>query len=123
MSERKDLIVVRGISFLAHHGATEEEQRSSRRFEVDVELAAVLRHAGETDDLVDTIDYRGVCELVVEIGTARTYRLIETVAAAILKGLAERYSEADITVEVRKVAPPIAGTPVYSSVKLQRVRG
>ena len=31
-------IVVRGISFVASHGTTEEERQGKRRFEVDVEL-------------------------------------------------------------------------------------
>lgn len=120
MTGGEGTIVVRGISFVASHGATEEERRGKRRFEVDVEIETSLGRAAQTDELSDTIDYGRVCELVVATGTERTYRLLEAVAAAILRRLGERYPEAGIKVEVRKLAPPIAGTPAYTSVRVGR---
>lgn len=113
-------IRIEGLSFLANHGATEEERRAQRRFEVDVQIETTLAHAAETDDLHDTVDYGELAEIVVATGTGRTYRLLEAVAAAVLSAIAERVPHAGIVVEVRKLAPPAAGTPRHASVRLTR---
>lgn len=114
------LIRLEGLSFLANHGATEEERRAQRRFEVDVQIETALARAAETDDLRQTVDYGEIAEIALAAGTARTYRLLEAVAAAILSALAERVPHAGIVVEVRKLAPPAAGTPRHASVRLSR---
>lgn len=117
-----DRITIRGISFVASHGATEEERRGKRRFEVDVEIETSLARAAETDALRDTVDYARVCDLCVETGTERTFYLLEALADALLKRLAREYPEAGVAVEVRKLAPPIAGAPAYTSVRIARPR-
>lgn len=114
------LIRLEGLSFLANHGATEEERRAQRRFEVDVQIETDLANAAETDDLRQTVDYGELAEIVLAAGTGRTYRLLEAVAAAVLAAIAERVPSAGIVVEVRKLAPPAAGTPRYASVRLER---
>lgn len=114
------IIRLEGLSFLANHGATEEERRAQRRFEVDVQVETDVARAAETDDLHTTIDYGELAEIALAAGTGRTYRLLEAVAAAILGAIAERVPQAGIVVEVRKLAPPAAGTPRHASVRLAR---
>jgi 7,8-dihydroneopterin aldolase/epimerase/oxygenase len=114
------IIRLEGLSFLASHGATEEERRSQRRFEVDVQIETPIARAAETDDLAHTVDYQSLAEIVLAAGTGRTYRLLEAVAAAILQAVAERVPDAGIAVEVRKLAPPAPGTPRHASVRLSR---
>lgn len=113
-----DVVSVHGISFVANHGATEEERHGKRRFEVDVEIETSLKRAAETDELDDTIDYGRICDLVVQAGTEATYRLLEALGDAILRRLAREYPQAAVRVEVRKIAPPIAGAPRYASVRM-----
>lgn len=114
------LIRLEGLSFVASHGATEEERRGQRRFEVDVQIETQVAQAAETDDLSRTVDYQELAEIVLRAGTERTYRLLEAVAAAILQAVAERVPDAGIVVEVRKLAPPAPGTPRHASVRLTR---
>jgi len=114
------LIRLDGLSFVASHGATEEERRGQRRFEVDVQIETQVAQAAETDDLSRTVDYQELAEIVLHAGTERTYRLLEAVAASILSALAARVPDAGIVVEVRKLAPPAPGTPRYASVRLTR---
>jgi len=118
-------IVVRGITFEAHHGASAAERERTRRFEVDVEVHApeTIGRAARSDQLADTIDYREVCALVVQAGTAGTCHLIETVAARILDALGERHPASAISVEVRKVDPPCPGSPRSAAVRLSRDPG
>ncbi len=111
---------VDGISFEANHGAFAPERRTRRRFEVDLEVRAPLDRPASSDRLADTIDYRGLCEAVVSVGTTKTYRLIEKLGAEILAACAALYPAAHFTVEVRKLAPPCPGNPTVSAVRLSR---
>lgn len=123
MTPRNETISVQGISFVASHGATEEERHGKRRFEVDVELETPWLRAAETDELSDTIDYGQICDLVVQAGTERTYRLLEALADAIVRQLAHAFPQARVHVEVRKLAPPIAGAPRHAAVRLSSEPG
>lgn len=111
-------IVVSGIHFEAKHGWTAAERKVFRSFAVDVEIERDVGRAAESDALRDTVDYRGLCELVVELGTASTYKLLETLCARIVDAVAAQVPGARITVEVRKLHPPCAGHPAFSSVRM-----
>jgi dihydroneopterin aldolase len=112
-------ISVRNLEFQARHGATAAERRTHRRFQVDVDLHVDANRAIASDRLADTVDYHAVCALVDEIGTARTYHLLEALAGALLATLRERWPAAAIEVEVRKLNPPCPGNPAWTSVRVR----
>ena len=115
------ILVLSRISFEARHGATPAERRSLRRFEVDVEIDAALDEAQATDRLADTIDYRQVAEVVVEIGTGETHHLLEALARHMIDALAARLPGAALRIELRKLNPPdCPGQPAYAAVRLAR---
>jgi dihydroneopterin aldolase len=117
--KRRDAtIIVHGISFEAKHGWTAAERKVFRSFSVNLEIERDVAKAAASDSLKDTLDYRGLCELVVELGTASTYRLLEALAARIHDAVAARFPGARVMVEVRKLHPPCAGHPEYSAVRL-----
>src|SRR5205823_14737792 len=109
---------VRNVEFQANHGASAAERRSSRRFQVDVDLTYSMARPVESDRLADAINYYDVCELVVQIGTERPYRLLEAVAAAMLRELKTRWPQARVELELRKLHPPCPGNPAFTSVRL-----
>jgi dihydroneopterin aldolase len=115
-----DTVYVRGIEFQASHGYTAAERKQTRRFRCDIELERDLSLPAKSDRLADTIDYRALCALIVELGQAKTYRLIEALAGAIVAAVQERYPDAGVTVVVEKIAPPCEGTPEVSGVRLVR---
>jgi dihydroneopterin aldolase len=118
-------IICRGIRFEARHGASADEQLRAHEFEVDIEVCApvAVRGAAESDRLVDAIDYRELCGLAVRVGTESTCHLIETVASRILEAVSVRHPGCDVTVEVRKLAPPCPGAPRDCAVRLSRSGG
>ena len=117
--KRRDAVIsVHGISFEAKHGWTAAERKVFRSFSVDVEIEREVSRATESDALRDTVDYRGLCELVVEIGTSSTYKLLEVLCARICDAVAAQVPGARVTVEVKKLHPPCAGHPAYSSVRM-----
>ncbi|HEY3353741.1 MAG TPA: dihydroneopterin aldolase [Polyangia bacterium] len=119
MSER-GAIIVRGIQFEANHGASAAERERTRRFEVDLEVRApaAIAQAGASDRLVDTVDYRELCWLVIRAGTESTCHLVEKVAARVLAALRGRHPTCGIEVECRKLDPPCPGTPRFAAVRL-----
>jgi dihydroneopterin aldolase len=114
-------LVLKQIGFEGRHGATAVERRSTRRFEVDVEIDAPLIEAQTSDRLADTIDYAAVADVIVSVGTGEPHRLLESLARRMIDRLGERLPEATIRLELRKLTPPnCAGHPVYAAVRLER---
>jgi 7,8-dihydroneopterin aldolase/epimerase/oxygenase len=112
------VVKIRNVEFQGKHGASADERRSSRRFQVDVDLTFPMARAIESDRLVDTVNYRDVCETVVQIGEARPYRLLEALAAEMLREMRKRWPQAEITIELRKLHPPCPGNPDFTAVRL-----
>jgi len=113
-------IVVRGIKFQASHGASAEERRHTRGFEVDLDIEArdPIAKGGQTDRLADTVDYLELCTLVIRVGTESTCHLVEKVATRILDAVCARHPTAHVSVEVRKIDPPCPGAPRYCGVRI-----
>jgi dihydroneopterin aldolase len=115
-----DTIFVSGIEFEASHGFTAYERRNTRRFRCHVELTHDLAASASSDRLQDTIDYRKVCALVIEIGTRRTFKLIEALAGAIVDAIQDLHPDAGVTVQLEKLHPPCPGAPMASGVRITR---
>lgn len=114
-------LVLHQIGFEGRHGATAAERKSTRRFEVDLEIDAPLDDAQTSDRLADTFDYRMIADTVVAIGTGEPHRLLESLARRMLDALAERIPGAGFRIELRKLYPPnCAGHPVHAAVRLAR---
>jgi dihydroneopterin aldolase len=114
-------LILSRIAFEGRHGATESERRSLRTFEVDIEIDSPLDKAQASDSLDDTIDYRAVAEIIVELGTSETHHLIESLAGRMLDALGARFPAASFRMELRKLNPPACpGHPAYAAVRLSR---
>jgi dihydroneopterin aldolase len=117
-------LVLSRIAFEGRHGATESERRSLRTFEVDIEIESSLDKARASDSLDDTIDYRAVAEIIVELGTSETHHLIESLAGRMLDALGAHFPTASFRMELRKLNPPACpGHPAYAAVRLRRLGG
>lgn len=118
-----DRIVVGGIKFHAYHGLTRLEREVGVRCSIDVEIATDLTPAIRSDHLADTIDYRAIHRLVLEIGQDKTsYHLIESVAGRIAEEILRRFGVSEVTVRVRKETPIIEGIVDYIGVEVTRDR-
>lgn len=105
----KNLIEVTGIELYAYHGCMGEEEVLGGKYIVDVILTTDFSKSAQTDQLVDTIDYVAVRNIVVEEMGIRS-KLIEHVAYRILERFkAEFASLITANIKVRKLNPPIQG--------------
>lgn len=105
----KNFIEVTGIEVYAYHGCMNEESVLGGKYIVDVELTTDFSKSAQTDELIDTIDYVAVRNIVVEEMAIRS-KLIEHVAYRIVNHFKSEF-ESLITarVKVRKLNPPIQG--------------
>jgi dihydroneopterin aldolase len=107
-------IGVTGISLQARVGVTDPERAIERTLLVDVELVPRIVEGLTTDDLAGTVDYGRVVRLVAEIVTGDEHRLIEHIAALVCDRILAELDTSQVSVTVRKPAPPTA-TPVLDA--------
>ena len=118
-----DRLVLRGLRVTALCGALPEERARVQPFELDIEIGADLAPAGHSDDLGDTIDYGTVCADVAAAAEGEQFTLVEAMAQRV----AEVCLDADqrvqwVTVEVRKLRPPVPQQLATSGVRVIRRR-
>ena len=113
-----DSVFVRGLEFEGNHGYTAAERRGTRRFRVNLTLELSLSAAAASDRIADTVDYWKVSEIVVALGTKSTFRLLEALAGAIGAKIQELYPQAQVVIELEKLAPPCPGVPASCGVRL-----
>lgn len=116
--DASDAVFIRGLEFEANHGYTAAERKLTRRFRVNLELLLPLGDAARSDSIRDTVDYRKVCDLAVNIGTESTFRLLEALAGHIATAIQDLYPRMEVRIEVEKLAPPCRGAPESSGVRL-----
>ena len=116
-----DRIVVAGIKFHAYHGFTQLEREVGIRCSIDVEMCLSLAKSGKTDKLKDTLDYREIHRLVLDIGrSGESYHLIESLACKIADEILRRYRVTEVTIKVRKETPLLDGIVDYVGVEVTR---
>jgi dihydroneopterin aldolase len=118
-------IALRRIEFDGRHGATAVERRTTRKFEVDVEMDVDAGVAERSDLLADTVDYSRVADVIVSIGTGEPHHLLESLARRMLDAVRERFPRVRrVQIELRKLNPPTCpGHPDYAAVRMTRADG
>ncbi len=105
---------------LGCHGVTDEERQLAQPFEVDVELEVDLTDSSTRDDLDCTVDYAVVAAKVDQVVSSSSYRLLESLAGAIAKVVLDLPHVEAITVEIRKLRPPMPYDASSVGVRLRR---
>jgi len=115
-------IALQRIEFDGRHGATAVERRTTRKFEVDVELDVDAAVAERSDLLADTVDYSRVADVIVGIGTGEPHHLLESLARRMLDAVRECFPRVRrMQLELRKLNPPSCpGHPAYAAVRMAR---
>jgi dihydroneopterin aldolase len=110
------------IEFDGRHGATAVERRSTRKFEVDIELDVEVAVAERSDRLDDTVDYSKVAEAIVAVGMGEPHHLLESLARRMADAVRAKFpSVRRLQLELRKLNPPTCpGHPAYAAVRLVR---
>jgi dihydroneopterin aldolase len=116
-------IFVEHLEFVGHHGVYEEERREGRRFAADLSVDVNRPAGARTDDIEDTLDYRALADVILEVGEGPSRHLIERLASEMLDRLFEEYAAiraAELT--LRKYATGVPGAPDSVGITVTRQR-
>lgn len=116
-----DKIYVNEMEFYGYHGVFPEENRLGQRFMVDLMVSIDLKKAGETDQLMYSVNYAELYAVCKEIVEGQPYKLVEAVAEKIAGTILNKFPLImDVTVKLIKPDPPIPGH--YKSVAVEITR-
>ncbi|MDA1035404.1 MAG: dihydroneopterin aldolase [Chloroflexi bacterium] len=100
-----DSIFIHKASFECHIGITPAERATPQEVVIDVDLAIDLSAAGRSDSIKDTLDYRGVWELLNDCVVGKEFHLVEALSTKVGDVLLANYPSIDsVTVGVTKPA-------------------
>lgn len=106
------------IKLYAFHGCLEEEARIGAEYEVEVSMDCDFSAAANSDNLLETIDYVTIFQLVKTEMAIRS-KLLEHVAQRIVQAILNRYKQIDkLSVIVAKLNPPMNGNVESVSVQI-----
>jgi dihydroneopterin aldolase len=118
-----DKIWVEGIRLFAFHGCLAEEAKIGTEYLVDLVVWGDIESSFDEDDLLKTMDYVKINEIVSKNMAIRA-KLIENVAHRVITNI---FNEMPIVQKVKikltKLYPPINGDVEKVSVELKRKRG
>jgi len=93
------IVEVHGLELFGRHGVNDDERRDGQTFLFDV----TLEIAEPKEDAIEaTIDYRLVRDIVRGVNDAESYRLLETLAAAVADALNTELRVKRVRVTARK---------------------
>ena len=118
-----DKIFLKELVFYGYHGVLPEEQVLGQKFVLDVSLFVDTLSAGQTDQLMYTINYAEVYEICRRHAETERYALLERLAHKICEEVFAAYDNCvRMVVSVYKPNPPIAGNYTCVGVEIGRKR-
>jgi dihydroneopterin aldolase len=89
-------------------GVTDQERTQAQRLLLTIEMTFDFSAAAASDELVDTIDYYSVAQVLLHFGEDRSWKLIERLAAELAEMLLVESKPQGVSVEVKKFVVPEA---------------
>ncbi len=117
-----DHVRLNDIVLFAHLGVSEAEREVGQRIHIDVELAADLETAAQSDHLADTINYESVYRTIASVVEQSRHRLLESLAGSLICELLRSTPATRVRVRIRKPNVPFAGSLASAEVEMMRER-
>ena len=102
MEPYEDRIFLRDLRVETTIGIWEWERRIRQYVSVDLEMAADIARAAASDQIEDTLNYKGVAKRVQEFVGESSFQLVETLAERIAALVLEEFGVAWVQVTVNK---------------------
>jgi 7,8-dihydroneopterin aldolase/epimerase/oxygenase len=122
MSIQEYRIRLDGVRFRSKHGASASERRLPQDFVANVELSLPPSRLPRADERRDVVDYDRIASVVVEEGTAKSCRLLETLARRIVDRLFLESPATRVRIVITKPRPPTSSSVEAASVELTVTR-
>jgi 7,8-dihydroneopterin aldolase/epimerase/oxygenase len=114
---------IEGLEVYGHHGVPAEEKVMGQRLLFDVRMTMEECRGAQTDEVMDTVDYTEVMDVITEVATVESYSLLERLAQVCAETVLKKFPLLDeVWVQVTKPHPPVACAlaSVAAAVELQR---
>jgi dihydroneopterin aldolase len=121
-SHRDDRVELRGLRVMALCGVLPEERSRRQPFEIDVDVFVDLSRAGTSDALDETVDYGALCQHIDDLALEEQYSLLERFATRVAEVVLATPLVAAVTVNVRKMRPPVPQHLSTSAVCIHRTK-
>lgn len=113
-------ILLEEMEFYAYHGCFKEEQLIGNRFVVNVALETDTDGAEKSDNLVDTVNYQAVYELIKSAMEQKSH-LLEHLCRRMLDAICQNFPEVtSVKLRVSKMNPPMGGKMRCVSLEMDR---
>ncbi len=95
-----------GIRFRGRHGASRAERDLPQDFLASLRVELPVSTLPESDSYRDVFDYGRLAEIVVDEGTKKSHRLLETLARRMVARILADSPAQKVTVRIKKFGPP-----------------
>ena len=104
----KTVLFIDNLEVFANHGLFEEENKLGQKFIFDIECELNYKNAMFSDEMMDSISYADIAEVVVKTATTNTFNLLERLAGEILKNIFTEFPQIEnINLKINKPGAPI----------------
>ena len=97
-----DKIFLRELKVETIIGIWDWERKIRQTIVIDLEMSADIAKAAATDDIKDTLDYKGVAKRVQQFVADSSFQLVETLAERIAEIVRDEFGVAWVRVQVHK---------------------
>lgn len=87
-----DIIFINELRIATVIGIYDWERRITQTISFDLELAADIRRAASSDDIVDTVNYKAVAKRVQAFVAESKFQLVETLAERVAELIMSEFS-------------------------------
>ena len=116
-----DAIVIEGLKVETVVGCFNWERQIQQPLMLDLEISTCLAQAGQSDDLVDTLNYAEICDIATQVIVQAAPKLIEHAAKLVLNALFTTFTAIEsIKITIRK--PAIIAQANSVGIRLERHR-
>ena len=115
-----EVIQLRGLRLSCLCGALPEEQDRRQPYEIDLDVVADVEASTRSDDLADTVDYGAVLAAVDAVAAGESFQLFERMAARMAEVVLAIDGVTGVTIDVRKLRPPVPQDLASSGIRLTR---
>jgi dihydroneopterin aldolase len=97
-----DKVYISGLELYTLIGVYDFERHTKQRVIVDIELEAQLQKAGQSDNVVDTLDYGKIAQRMQEIANDASYHLLEALAEHMAKVILNEFETSKVCLTLNK---------------------
>ena len=120
---KQDCISVKGIDSYTKIGVADNERAIGQSLKIDLEVYLDLSKAGQSDNLLDTVSYVELVNIVDSVSQEKDYKLLEHFATRICENIFQKFPSVDsLGVRVHKPHIPNPSFKGRSSVYIHRQR-